>query len=206
MRRHPIYLLLDTSSSMRGEAIEAVKSNLQSLISSLKADVFNSESIFISVITYDSTVKVRNPLTSLKKFTLPFLDIPRTSLTNTGAALEILLEQYRKEIIRTGDEPDYSPIVFIMTDGTPSDTALFKKMIDMLRSYRFAKIIGLNAGPPNKRDHLELLTKDIYNTDMMDRNAFSQFWKWVSEEIKKEVCKDNEIIELPPPPDEIHLI
>lgn len=206
MRRHPIYILLDTSSSMRGEAIEAVKSNLQSLLSSLKADILSPESIFVSVITYNNTVRVLSPLTSLADFVLPELDIPRSSLTNTGAALEVLCEQYRKEIVRSGPEKDYSPLLFIMTDGLPSDTMLYKKMTEMLKSYRFAKIIGLIAGSLTKREHLELLTSDVYTTDLMDRSVFSQFWKWLSVEIKKQVCKDKENDMLPLPPEEIKLI
>lgn len=205
MRRHPIYLLLDTSSSMRGEAVEAVKSNIQSLLSSLKTEILSAESIFVSVITYDSSVRILSPLTSLVDFTLPELEIPRTSLTNTGAALEILCEQYRKEIIRSGPERDYSPILFIMTDGAPSDTMLYKKMTEMLKSYRFAKIIGLIAGSETKREHLELLTDDIYSTDLMDRSVFSQFWKWLSVEIKKQLNYVEKNDMLPLPPDEIKL-
>jgi len=36
MRRLPVYLLLDTSGSMSGEPIEAVKNGVQIMISSLR--------------------------------------------------------------------------------------------------------------------------------------------------------------------------
>ncbi len=38
MRRLPVYLLLDTSGSMHGEPIEAVKNGVQTLLTTLKQD------------------------------------------------------------------------------------------------------------------------------------------------------------------------
>jgi uncharacterized protein YegL len=38
MRRLPVYLLLDTSGSMHGEPIEAVKNGMQILLSTLRQD------------------------------------------------------------------------------------------------------------------------------------------------------------------------
>jgi hypothetical protein len=40
MRHLPIYILLDTSGSMRGEPIEAVKTGLRALLSSLSRDPY----------------------------------------------------------------------------------------------------------------------------------------------------------------------
>ena len=40
MRRLPVYLLVDTSGSMHGEAIEAVRNGLQVLVSALRQDPY----------------------------------------------------------------------------------------------------------------------------------------------------------------------
>lgn len=40
MRRLPVYLLLDTSGSMHGEPIEAVKNGVQTLLTTLKQDPY----------------------------------------------------------------------------------------------------------------------------------------------------------------------
>ena len=40
MRRLPVYLLIDTSGSMRGEPIESVKVGLEAMVSSLRQDPF----------------------------------------------------------------------------------------------------------------------------------------------------------------------
>ena len=43
MRRLPVYLLLDTSGSMMGEPIEAVKNGVEILVSSLRQDPYALE-------------------------------------------------------------------------------------------------------------------------------------------------------------------
>lgn len=52
-RRLPVYLLLDTSASMIGEPIEAVKTGLQTLLSVLRQDSYALETVHLSLITFD---------------------------------------------------------------------------------------------------------------------------------------------------------
>ena len=40
MRRLPVYLLIDTSGSMKGEPIESVKVGLEALVSSLRTNPY----------------------------------------------------------------------------------------------------------------------------------------------------------------------
>ena len=40
MRKLPVYLILDTSGSMHGEPIEAVKNGVQVLVSTLRQDPY----------------------------------------------------------------------------------------------------------------------------------------------------------------------
>ncbi|MGH8473151.1 MAG: VWA domain-containing protein, partial [Gammaproteobacteria bacterium] len=63
MRRLPVYLVLDTSGSMSGEPIEAVKNGVQILVSTLRQDPYALETAFLSVITFDSSAKQVVPLT-----------------------------------------------------------------------------------------------------------------------------------------------
>ena len=51
VRRLPIYLLIDTSGSMMGEPIEAVKQGIRTLITELKGDPQAVETAYLSVIT-----------------------------------------------------------------------------------------------------------------------------------------------------------
>ncbi len=65
MRRLPVYLLLDTSGSMAGEPIEAVRTGVDMLVSTLCQDPYALETVWLSIITFDRDTKVLLPLTPL---------------------------------------------------------------------------------------------------------------------------------------------
>jgi uncharacterized protein YegL len=209
MRRLPIYILLDTSGSMRGEPIEAVKTGLRSLLSSLSRDPYALETVYLSIITFDREAKVLVPLTELDGFVLPDIDPPETSPTNLGEALELLIRCYNKEVVKTTPDQkgDWLPFAIVMTDGAPSDTQLFNKMTDELKQYRFARIVACAAGPKAKIDPLRQFTKDVVSLDTMDSNTFAQFWQWVSTAVSQQSqTTDSTHESLPPPPEEIRMV
>jgi len=214
MRRLPIYILLDTSSSMRGESIESVKTGLRALLESLKRDPYALDTVYLSIITFDTKVEILVPLTELDKFVLPEFQIPETSFTNTGAALEKLIQQYTREVVKTTTDKkgDWLPLAVIMTDGTPSDTQVFNETAEKLKKYNFARIIACVAGPkPNVRDaaanHMKKITSDVVSLDTMDSSSFSKFWEWVSTAVSQQSQTTDAPPEaLPPPPPEISLV
>lgn len=65
-RRLPVYILIDTSGSMRGEPIESVKVGLSDMIASLRLDPYALETVCVSIITFDSKVEQILPLTELE--------------------------------------------------------------------------------------------------------------------------------------------
>ena len=71
MRRLPVYLMLDTSSSMSGEAIEALRNGLALLVATLRQDPYALETAWLSVITFDSDARQLVPLTELGEFQTP---------------------------------------------------------------------------------------------------------------------------------------
>lgn len=91
MRRLPVYLLLDTSGSMYGEPIEAVKNGVQTLISTLRSDPYALETAYISIITFNSTAQQVSPLTELAAFQQP--NIEASGCTALGVALELLSQK-----------------------------------------------------------------------------------------------------------------
>lgn len=208
MRKLPIYILLDTSGSMRGEPIEAVKTGLQSLLSSLRRDPYAMETVYISIITFDREARILKPMTELSVFSLPEIPPLESSPTNLGEGLELMCQCYDREVVRSTDEQkgDWLPLAVVMTDGSPSDTMLFEEMCERLRQYRFAHIIGCAAGPKAKTGPLRKFATDVITLETMDSNAFSQFWQWVSLAVSRQSqTTDLNPEELPPPPPEIKL-
>ena len=56
-RRLPVYLLLDTSGSMSGDPIEAVKQGVKALISELRGDPQALETAYLSGILFEECDK-----------------------------------------------------------------------------------------------------------------------------------------------------
>lgn len=208
MRKLPIYILLDTSGSMRGEPIEAVQAGLKSLLSSLRRDPYAMETVFISIITFDREARVLTPMTELGVFTLPEIPPLESSPTNIGEALQLMCHRYDQEVVRSSGEikGDWLPLAIVMTDGAPSDTMLFEEMCQKVKSYRFAHIIGCAAGPKAKTEPLLKFSTEVVSLETMDSNAFAKFWQWVSLAVSQQSqTAELTLNDLPPPPPEIKL-
>ena len=193
---------------MTGEPIESVKVGLEAMLSSLRGDPFALESANISIITYDLEVKVILPLTPLEDIQIPEITCPESGPTNMGAALKTLCKQIDSEVhlstpIQKGD---WMPLLFLMTDGKPSDIMEYNEAILEVKKRKFATIVACAAGSKAKTEPLQQLTDQVYTLDTMDKSSFSQFFKWISSSIgvgNRSIGATSDLI-LPPPPEEVN--
>ncbi|MCQ2076851.1 MAG: VWA domain-containing protein [Bacteroidaceae bacterium] len=209
-RRLPVYLLIDTSGSMQGEPIESVKVGIESMLSSLRSEPYALESVNISIITFDREVKVLVPLTPLEDFQLPNIVVPESGPTHTGAALQLLCKQVDNEIRLSTPERkgDWMPLLFLLTDGKPSDIQVYNQVMPEVKKRHFASIVACAAGMHAKTEPLKQLTNQVFALDTLDSASFKKFFQWVSAsiEIGNKSIGTTIDIELPPPPDEINVI
>ena len=211
MRRLPVYLLLDTSGSMTGQPIEAVKNGVQMMVHSLRQNPQAIETAFVSIITFDSEAKQLIPLTDLASFQT--VDLKAAGTTALGAALSLLADKLENEVTKTTLEQkgDWKPIVFIMTDGVPTDDwqAGFQK----LKAVKKGLIVGCAAGNNADDKVLKEIADQVVRLSNTDADSIGKFFQWVSASIATTSTKVEETgidltkkDQLPPPPSELVIV
>lgn len=210
MRRLPVYFLLDTSGSMRGEPIQALNNALSGMVNTLRSDAQALDSLWISIITYDREIKEIAPLTELVSFQLPEITCPQSGPTNTGAGLEYVIQKVKNDVIKGSptQKGDWKPLLFVFTDGKPSDMPLYREKIIEIKNLNFGAVVGCAAGPKADDIILKELTDNVVHLDSADSSTLKQFFKWVSETIEQgnKSQGTGESITLPPPPSEITVV
>jgi uncharacterized protein YegL len=209
-RRLPVYLLLDTSGSMSGEPIEQVKNGVQMLVAALRQDPYALETAWLSVITFGSSAQVAVPLTELTAFQPP--TISATGATSMGDALATVATCVGKDLMKTTPttKGDWKPMVFIMTDGGPTDD--WQKGLARFKKEKWGVVVAC-AVDNGDETVLKQITEIVVRLNTSDSASIKAFFKWISasvsqgsksvEQAGKEVQGLNE---LPPPPPEIKVV
>lgn len=164
---------------MVGEGIEALRRGMNALLMDLHSDPYALETVWASVITFADTADQAVPLTELIGFRAPPLRVrPGTAL---GAAITLLDECVRREV-RTHSattKGDWRPLVFLLTDGVPTDDwrPAFEKA--RARTGRPPNIVAIGCGPEADPEVLGQLSENVL---MMgdDEEDFRGLFSWIS--------------------------
>ncbi|MDO4586308.1 MAG: TerY-C metal binding domain-containing protein [Planctomycetia bacterium] len=181
MRRLPIYFVLDCSESMVGEAFDGMKKGLKSLLAELTRDPAAMELAYLSVISFASSAKQVVPLTELCQFRVPELTLG--SGTALGAALQLLENKVNQEVVRSTmtQKGDYKPIVFLMTDGEPTDSWL--PVAGRLMHNHHIQTVAVGVGPDVNLQSLMRISENVIHARVPEEENFSRFFKFVSSSV-----------------------
>ena len=183
MRRLPVFLLIDTSESMVGDTIEALYSGMGQLLGALRKDPQTLEIGALSVLTFGASAEVALPLTAVQDVMLPRLDL--SSGTSLGAAFDRLVGEIDANVVKSTAERrgDYRPIVFLITDGQPTDdwrpaVARFRK------AQPSVPIHAIGCGEDVDFSVLKEITPNTYFMREMDAAAFGKLFACVSASVR----------------------
>ncbi len=184
MRRLPIYFLIDVSESMVGEPIQQVEEGLSTIIQTLKTDPTAIETVWVSIIVFAGQPKTLVPLQEIINFYPP--KFPIGSGTSLSKGLGHLMFELRKNTVKTTAEQkgDWKPIVFLFTDGAPTDDT--KKAIAEWKQYwqRAVNLVAISFGTETDSHLLNELTENVLHFKNTDSTAYNRFFRWVTDSIK----------------------
>ncbi len=189
-RALPIFVLADTSGSMRGDKINELNLALREMHTALKqADDIRGK-FQLAVITFGGDVNILQPLADLDDITLS--ELTAAGNTPMGEAFETVKELIEdKEVVSSRS---YTPTIVLISDGMPTDCSeefYYKKnyldwepLKGLLSGVRSSKCQRLALGIGEDAD-IEMLKAFLNNSEVpvikaKDSSGIAKFFRWVT--------------------------
>jgi len=184
MRRLPIYFLIDISESMVGEQIQQVEDGMATIIKAIKTDPHAIETVWISIIVFAGQAKTLVPLQEVVSFYPP--KFPIGGGTSLSKGLGHLMYELRQNTVKTtlDQKGDWKPIIFLFTDGVPTDDT--KNVIAEWKQnwQRAAYMVAVSFGDEADTSILSELTENVLHFKNSTEDDYKKFFKWVTDSIK----------------------
>lgn len=206
MRRLPIYILINTSSSLCNGTLQNFKDSINLLVETLKEDPYALETVYVSIITFDSTITCLCSLSPLTSFKMPSIKIGKqeSSLGHTLLQLTTIIDN---ELIKNTYEQkgDWKPLIFIFT---ANDSVIdITKEVEELICHKCGRIIICTKTDSVNLGKYKKITEVILPIESLDKHIINSQFYWISESINtcERVNPYNSDLELPPPPNSIYI-
>lgn len=200
--RCPCVLLLDTSASMTGAAIQALNEGLEIFRDSLLTDDLAQKRVEVAIISFDNQVKILQDFITADQFEPPALTAQ--GQTHMGSAIQKALDTIAKRKLdyRNNGITYYRPWVFMITDGEPQGEAdrIVKQAADRIQIEENNKQVAFFAvGVENA--NMDRLAEIVQRTPVRLRGLdFREMFLWLSASMQRvSHSKVDEQVALPPP-------
>lgn len=200
--RCPCILLLDTSGSMQGEAIDALNVGLQQFQQNLRLDTLASRRVEVAIVTFDTEVTIAQDFVTADLFEPP--PLKAQGMTHIGAGIHKALDllQARKAQYRNNGISYYRPWVFLITDGTPqgeADDILQHASQRIAEDERLKRVAFFAVGVENA-DMARLAQFSVRTPVKLIGLNFVEMFVWLSASMQRvSQSQLDEQVALPPP-------
>lgn len=180
MRRLPVFFLLDCSESMIGDNLKKMEDGLHHVVRALRTDPHALETVWLSVVAFAGIARTIVPLVEVVSFYPPKL--PLGSGTSLGAALRVLMAELDTSVVKTTPDRkgDWKPIVYLFTDGKPTDE-IESVITEWNAKYaKKATLIAVAFGTSADLQVLRRLTETVLVFEETVANDFTKFVAWVT--------------------------
>ena len=169
---------------MVGEPIQQVEEGLSVIIQALKTDPYALETVWVSIVVFAGQPKTLVPLQELVSFYPP--RFPIGSGTSLSKGLGHLMFELRKNIIKTtyDQKGDWKPIVFLFTDGSPTDDTKSAILEWKQNWQRTANMVAISFGEETDTKILSELTDNVLLFKNTNAQSYKDFFRWVTDSIK----------------------
>jgi uncharacterized protein YegL len=132
----PVYLVIDTSASLRGE-IDSVNEALASLLHSLVVNPALEDIVRISLIEFSDGARTAMPLSQVSETTQAPVLVAGGS-TNYSAVFDLVRQVIPTDVadLKRHSYRVFRPVMFFITDGSPTDLG-WQAALEELRSPEF---------------------------------------------------------------------
>jgi uncharacterized protein YegL len=175
--RCAVVLVLDTSGSMAGQKIQELNAGLQTLQTELTADPLASKRVELAIVTF-GPVHVECDFAGMLQFVAPHLST--TGDTPMGAAVEkaIQMLRERKDTYRANGISYYRPWIFLITDGSPTDSIV--KASQLVREGESSKSFMMFAVGVEGADFNTLRSLVVREPLKLKGLQFRELFQWLS--------------------------
>ena len=182
--RCPCVLLLDTSGSMRGAAIDALNRGVESLAEELNADPLASERIELAVITFGGEVQIVQDFVTPAAFLPPRFEADGNTPMGRAVMAGYQLLEERKQAYQAAGVSYFRPWMFLITDGEPTDynTTTWRKAVELTRAGEAAKSFVFYGVAVNDADQSKLneLCAAHRPAEKLRGLSFGELFSWLS--------------------------
>lgn len=174
-------LLLDTSGSMYGDAIDSLNRAINDFKEQTSIDELAQKRVDIAIIEFNDTARVVQDFTPLSQ--MQSVTLSASGCTAMGAGINLAIDKVkeRNRFYNSMGTPCFKPWIFMITDGAPTDDieSARQRIIDEESKGTHGKLKFWAVGVPGySKETLTSLTKRCI---ALNEANFNGIFNWLSE-------------------------